>query len=73
MSEINKRLDGVVENWFYPYTPSLYNEPAQTWIADGEQENHIGDTFTNTLPANFDPTDAAVGSREHRCTLYRRH
>lgn len=58
LSEINKRLDGVVENWFCPYTPSLYNEPAQTWIADGEQENHIGDTFTNTLPANFDPTDA---------------
>lgn len=58
LSEINKWLDGVVENWFYPYTPSLYNEPAQTWIADGEQENHIGDTFTNTLPANFDPTDA---------------
>lgn len=58
LSEINKRLDGVVENWFYPYTPSLYNEPAQTWMADGEQENHIGDTFTNTLPANFDPTDA---------------
>lgn len=58
LSEINKRLDGVVKNWFYPYTPSLYNEPAQTWIADGEQENHIGDTFTNTLPANFDPTDA---------------
>lgn len=58
LSEINKRLDGVVENWFYPYTPSLYNETAQTWIADGEQENHIGDTFTNTLPANFDPTDA---------------
>ena len=58
LSEINKRLDGVVENWFSPYTPSLYNEPAQTWIADGEQENHIGDTFTNTLPANFDPTDA---------------
>lgn len=58
LSEINKRLDGVVENWFYPYTPSLYNELAQTWIADGEQENHIGDTFTNTLPANFDPTDA---------------
>lgn len=58
LSEINKRLDGVVENWFYPYIPSLYNEPAQTWIADGEQENHIGDTFTNTLPANFDPTDA---------------
>lgn len=58
LSEINKRLDGVVENWFYPYTPSFYNEPAQTWIADGEQENHIGDTFTNTLPANFDPTDA---------------
>lgn len=70
LSEINKRLDGVVENWFYPYTPSLYNEPAQTWIADGEQENHIGDTFTNTLPANFDPTDAGCWEQGSIGTSY---
>lgn len=70
LSEINKRLDGVVENWFYPYTPSLYNEPAQTWIADGEQENHIGDTFTNTLPANFDPTDAGCWEQGSICASY---
>lgn len=70
LSEINKRLDGVVENWFYPYTPSLYNEPAQTWIADGEQENHIGDTFTNTLPANFDPTDAGCWEQGSIVTPY---
>lgn len=63
LSEINKRLDGVVENWFYPYTPSLYNEPAQTWIADGEQENHIGDTFTNTLPRISTRRTQAAGSR----------
>lgn len=75
LSEINKRLDVVVENWFYPYTPSLYNEPAQTWIADGEQERrHIGDTFTNTLPANFDQTDAGCWERGNiGASLYRRH
>lgn len=50
IAEINRKLDGVVENWFYPYTPTLENEPAKTWITDGEQEKHIGDTFTNTEP-----------------------
>ncbi len=45
---INRKLDGVVENWFYPYTPSLTNEPARSWIESGAQEQHLGDTFTNT-------------------------
>lgn len=48
ISEINRKLDGVVENWYYSYTPTLSNEPAATWIKDGEQAKHIGDTFTNT-------------------------
>lgn len=48
LAEINKKLDGVVENWFYDYTPTLENEPAASWIRDGEQAKHEGDTFTNT-------------------------
>lgn len=48
LEEINSKLDGVVENWFYPYSPTLENEPAATWIADGTEAIHEGDTFTNT-------------------------
>ena len=47
IANINKKLDGVVETWFYPYSPTLSNEPAATWIKDGEQEKHIGDMFLN--------------------------
>ena len=47
IAEINRKLDGVVETWFYPYSPTLQNEPAVSWIRDGEQEKHIGDMFLN--------------------------
>lgn len=59
--EINKRLDGVVENWFEPYTPSLMNEPALSWAANGEIEQHIGDTFTNTQQYVDDMTTPDAG------------
>lgn len=59
--EINKRLDGVVENWFEPYTPTLQNEPALSWAADGELEQHIGDTFTNTQQYVDDLTTPDAG------------
>lgn len=49
-ARINEKLDGVVENWFYAYTPTLQNDPAASWIRDGEQAQHEGDTFTNTQP-----------------------
>ncbi len=61
IAEINKKLDGVVENWFYPYTPTLSNEPAATWISDGEQANHEGDTFTNTQSYVDDETTPDAG------------
>ena len=61
IQEINDRLDGVVENWFYPYTPSLDNEPASTWVSDGDEENHIGDTFTNTQQYVDDETTPDAG------------
>lgn len=49
VSTINKRLDGVVENYFLSGAPRLDNKPAQSWIEAGVTEmlNHIGDTYTN--------------------------
>lgn len=61
LEEINKKLDGVVENWFYPYTPTLNNEPAASWIKDGVQAKHKGDTFTNTQAYVDDKTTPDAG------------
>lgn len=47
LAEIHRKIDGVVEGWYYPYTPTLENEPAASWIRDGEQDKHRDDTFTN--------------------------
>ena len=49
IKEINDKLDGVVESYYDKYTPTRENEPARTWIIEGTEEDHIGDTFTNTL------------------------
>lgn len=46
--EINQKLDGVVESYFDDYTPSRSNLPASEWVANGTEEEHVGDTFTNT-------------------------
>ena len=48
IAAINDKLDGVVENWFEPFTPTKTNNPAAAWIRDGEEAEHEGDTFTNT-------------------------
>lgn len=61
LQEINDRLDGVVENWFYKYTPSRQNEPAATWIADGKEADHAGDTFTNIQEYVDDETTPDAG------------
>lgn len=44
---LNKRLDGVVENYFYEGTPTTRNYPANSWVTDIDKFNHIGDTYTN--------------------------
>ena len=61
IAEINKKLDGIVETWFYPYSPTLSNEPAATWIKDGEQEKHIGDLFLNNQEYVDDETTPDAG------------
>ena len=47
IAEINRRLDGTVVSWFYPYSPSADRPPQSEWT-EADMENHVGDTFTNT-------------------------
>lgn len=61
IARINARLDGVVENWFLPYSPTAANEPTATWIKDGEEAIHVGDTFTNTQEYVDDKTTPDAG------------
>lgn len=51
---LQNQVDGVTESYFLPYEPTLENEPAVSWIANGEEAAHLGDTFTNT--ADFGET-----------------
>ena len=46
ISTLNRRLDGVVENFFVEGTPTTTNYPVVDWD-EKEKINHIGDTFTN--------------------------
>ena len=48
VDSLRNQIDGVTESYFYPYDPTLENEPAATWIAEGTELEHKGDTFTNT-------------------------
>lgn len=61
LQSINAKLDGVVENWYEPYTPTRSNAPASTWIANGEEAAHEGDTFTNTQEYVDDATTPDAG------------
>lgn len=54
---INKKLDGKVTNWFYPYAPLENNIPWANWITLNVEKDHVGDTFTYTGPTNDDLTE----------------
>ena len=47
IKDIQNQIDGTIEAYFQPYSPTLENEPAVTWINEGKQAEHLGDTFTN--------------------------
>lgn len=47
-SDLQNQIDGVVDSWFFPYTPALDNEPASLWTDDTQRGRHVGDTFTST-------------------------
>lgn len=46
VTDINKRIDGVVENWFYKGCPMLNTLPTSEWETE-DWDNHVGDTYTN--------------------------
>lgn len=48
---LQDQIDGVVDNWFYPYSPTLANYPASDWTTNTIKDRHVGDTFTNTAQA----------------------
>lgn len=48
LDSLRNQMDGVTESYFDDYTPSNTNEPAASWIAEGKEAEHKGDTFTNT-------------------------
>lgn len=47
IENIQNQIDGTIEAYFQPYSPTIDNEPAATWILEGKQAEHLGDTFTN--------------------------
>ena len=48
ISGLQAQIDGVVDSWFYAYTPTTANYPASEWNTTELKQRHIGDTFTNT-------------------------
>ena len=48
LGSIKDQIDGVTESYFYDYVPTNENEPALSWINEGTESSHKGDTFTNT-------------------------
>lgn len=68
------QIDGEVSNWYYPYTPTPKNAPANSWSgADfDERDRHIGDTFLNTQSFAFNPDNVNEWERggSYGSTLY---
>lgn len=54
IESLRGQIDGVTESYFYDYTPTLENEPAVSWINEGKEKDHEGDTFTNTATEGDD-------------------
>lgn len=38
-----------ITQWFYPYAPTLSNEPFTFWSTDTERDSHVNDLFYNTV------------------------
>lgn len=60
-SDLQAQVDGVVDSWFYPYTPTIGNEPAVSWNTTELKARHVGDTFTNTQAYVDDITTPDAG------------
>lgn len=47
ITRLDETLQGVRPNHIESYDPDISNEPAKTWIANGEEAKHFKETFTN--------------------------
>lgn len=45
IAQIQARLDGQIENWFYDYEPTMQNYPASEWTTETARKEHEGDLF----------------------------
>lgn len=61
LSYLQNQIDGVIDSWFFPYTPTTANQPANTWTTAALKAQHVGDTFTNTQPYVDDTTTPDAG------------
>lgn len=60
-SGLQSQIDGVVDSWFFPYSPTASNEPAVSWNTAELKARHVGDTFTNTQDYVDDSTTPDAG------------
>lgn len=47
---LQEQVDGVVESFSFPYTPTPQNYPASEWTTDEKKQAHVGDVFYNIQP-----------------------
>lgn len=48
LNEIQAQLDGLIEQFFETYDPTLTNAPAKDWNTTALKDEHLGDLFYNT-------------------------
>jgi hypothetical protein len=49
VDDLQEQIDGQVITWFQEHDPTLGNYPASEWTTDELKDQHLNDTFTNTL------------------------
>lgn len=47
-ADLQSQIDGEIQTWFYPGTPTFDNEPAKNWTDDATKNKHIGDLYYDT-------------------------
>ena len=45
IAELQNRVDGAIETWFYDGVPTLENAPAISWKTDKDKDTHLGDLY----------------------------
>ena len=48
LDDLQQQVDGQITTYFYDYTPTNDNAPANEWTTDEEMRRHAGDLFYNT-------------------------